>query len=112
MLRAKQGATMTHQSSRAQSSRYPIQLPLLYWKKSGARTRVGAGWTRELGEGGFTAELADRFEVQTLLRVRIQTDRGPIEAEAKIVWIGDRQKSGQKEVGAQLIPPIVNWVVK
>jgi len=94
MLRVNQGANMTHQSPRAQSSRYPIQLPLLYWKKSGARTRVGAGWTRELGEGGFTAELADRFEVDTLLRVRIQTDRGPIEAEAKIVWIGASTPAG------------------
>lgn len=94
MLRVKSRATMTQQRARAQSSRYPIQLPLLYWRKSGARTRVGAGWTRELGEGGFTAELADRFEVQTLLRVRIQTDQGPIETEAKIVWIGASTPAG------------------
>ncbi len=32
--------------------------------------------------------------------------------QAKVVWIGDSQKSGQKEIGAQLIPPITNWVVK
>jgi len=85
---------MTQKSRRAQSSRYPIQLPLLYWKKSGARTRVGSGWTRELGEGGFTAELAERVEVETLLRVRLQTDRGPIETEAKIVWIGASTPAG------------------
>lgn len=69
------------------SSRYPIQLPLLYWKRqSGVRPRAGAGWTRELGDGGLTAELTDNFDPQTLLRVRIQTDRGPIEMEAKVVW--------------------------
>jgi hypothetical protein len=85
---------MTHQASHTQSSRYPIQLPLLYWRKSGVRTRVGAGWTRELGEGGFTAELAERFEVQTLLRARLQTDRGPIDTEARIVWIGASAPAG------------------
>jgi len=85
---------MTSASGRARSDRYPIQLPLLYWRKTGTRTRVGAGWTRELGERGFTAELADRFEVETLLHVRIQTDRGPIETEAKIVWIGASTPAG------------------
>jgi len=85
---------MTTKSGRVQSDRYPIQLPLLYWRKTGTRTRVGAGWTRELGERGFTAELADRFEVETLLHVRIQTDRGPIEAEATIVWIGASAPAG------------------
>lgn len=85
---------MANETVKAQSGRYPIQLPLLYWRQSGGRTRLGAGWTRELGEGGFTAELAERFEVQTLLRVRIQTDRGPIETEAKIVWIGAAAPAG------------------
>lgn len=85
---------MATRSGRAKSDRYPIQLPLLYWRKTGTRTRVGAGWTRELGERGFTAELADRFEVETVLQVRIQTDRGPIEAEATIIWIGASAPAG------------------
>jgi hypothetical protein len=80
---------MSQVSVQHYSSRYPIQLPLLYWRrKSGARTRAGAGWTRELGEGGVTAELPERLEAETQLRVRIQTDRGPIEMEAKVAWIG------------------------
>lgn len=80
---------MSQASVQHYSSRYPIQLPLLYWRrKSGARTRAGAGWTRELGEGGVTAELPERLEAETQLRVRIQTDRGPIEMEAKVAWIG------------------------
>jgi hypothetical protein len=87
-------ATKSTKSGRARSDRYPIQLPLLYWRKTGTRTRAGAGWTRELGEKGFTAELADRFDVDTLLHVRIQTDRGPIEAEATIIWIGASTPAG------------------
>jgi hypothetical protein len=38
--------------------------------------------------------LADRFDVDTLLHVRIQTDRGPIEAEATIIWIGASTPAG------------------
>ena len=79
---------MSHASDEPRLSRYPIQLPLLYWRKSPARTRAGAGWTQELSEEGATVELAERLEPQTLLRVRIQTDRGPMEMEAKVVWIG------------------------
>lgn len=78
---------MTHPSVHPQSARYPIQLPILYWRKTGTRTRAGAGWTRELSEEGATAELAERFEPQTILRIRIQTDRGPIEMEAKVAWL-------------------------
>jgi hypothetical protein len=79
---------MSHASDEPRLSRYPIQLPLLYWRKSPARTRAGAGWTQELSEEGATVELAERLEPQMLLRVRIQTNRGPIEMEAKVVWIG------------------------
>jgi hypothetical protein len=50
----------------------------------------------DLGRGQLlTVSAPDKFRIQ-----------------AKLVWIGDTQKSGQKEVGAQLIPPIGNWVVK
>jgi hypothetical protein len=38
--------------------------------------------------------LAERFDVDALLRVRIQTDRGPIETEAKVVWIGASTPAG------------------
>lgn len=78
---------MYQPSVHTQMTRYPIQLPVLYWRKTGTRTRAGAGWTRELSEEGATVELSERFEPQTLLRVRIQTDRGPIDMDAKIAWI-------------------------
>ena len=52
--------------------------------------------SQDMGRGQLlTISASDKFRIQS-----------------KIVWIGDPQKSGQKEVGAQLIPPIVNWVVK
>ncbi len=79
---------MPHPPGQTRSTRYPIQLPLLYWRKTSERTRAGAGWTRELSEEGATVELAERLEPQTVLRVRIQTDQGPIETEAKVIWIG------------------------
>jgi len=97
---------MTIPLQQTRSSRYPIQLPLLYWRKSGMRTRVGAGWTRELGEKGFTAELAERFDVLTMLRVRIQTDRGPIETESKIVWIGASTPAGAENYYGLTCPRI------
>lgn len=78
---------MSQPSVQRQLTRYPIQLPLLYWRNTGTRTRAGAGWTRELSEEGATVELAERCEPQTLLRIRLQTDRGPIDLEAKIAWI-------------------------
>lgn len=85
---------MSDPSVQSKLTRYPIQLPLLYWRKSGARTRAGAGWTRELSEDGATVELAERFHPQTILRVRIQTDRGPIELEAKVAWIAAPTPAG------------------
>ena len=85
---------MSLPSVHPQLARYPIQLPLLYWRRSEARTRAGAGWTRELSEEGATVELADRFEPQTVLRIRLQTDRSPIAMEAKIAWIVAATPSG------------------
>ena len=60
--------------------RYPIQLPLLHMAIAPAQSIMGAGWTRSLSEGGATVELAERLRPQTALRVRLQTDRGAIEA--------------------------------
>ena len=74
--------------------RYPIQLPLLHMAIAPAHSIMGAGWTRSLSEGGATVELAERLRPQTALRVRLQTDRGAIEAEARVAWIGGRAPAG------------------
>jgi hypothetical protein len=69
--------------------RYPIQLPLLYRPRVAAHSNnVGAGWTRDLSEHGACIELAERLEPALPLRLRLRTDRGPIQAEAQVVWAG------------------------
>ncbi|HSD51077.1 MAG TPA: PilZ domain-containing protein [Candidatus Methylomirabilis sp.] len=69
--------------------RYPIQLPVLYKPKGPAANKVGAGWTRDLSEGGAGIELGERLRLQLSLAMRLQTDRGPIEVEAEVVWVGE-----------------------
>jgi hypothetical protein len=39
-------------------------------------------------------ELSARLRPQTLLWLRLQTDRGPIEVEAQVAWIGGRPPAG------------------
>ncbi len=80
---------MSHPMVQPGLTRYPIQLPLLYWPMTGPQTRARAGWTHELSDEGATVELAERVAPETILRVRIQTDRGPIEAEGQVVWFAD-----------------------
>jgi hypothetical protein len=44
------------------------------------------GWTRNLSEAGACLELAEVLSPDTPLRLRLQTDRGAIEVEARVVW--------------------------
>ncbi len=69
--------------------RYPIQLPVLYKLKGPTANKVGAGWTRDLSEGGACIELGERLRPQVSLTMRLQTDRGAIEVEAEVVWVGE-----------------------
>ncbi len=89
---------MSQPTAQPRLTRYPMQLPLLYWRKAASRTRAGAGWTRELSAEGATVDLPERLPSQTLLRVRIQTDRGPIEAEAQVVWLADSAPAGAENL--------------
>lgn len=54
------------------------------------------------------------FTAQNLTRGQIVTVSSPgkFRIQAKIIWVGDLQKTGKREVGASLIPPIENWVLK
>ena len=67
--------------------RYQIQLPLQYTVAS-APARRGVGWTRTLGEGGACIELDQPLPSKTPLALRLQTDRGLIETEARVAWTG------------------------
>ena len=78
---------MSDLAAHRQYSRYRIHLPLLHRPKAPTALSVGIGWTRDLSEGGACVELAERLRPQRPLRISIQTDVGPIEAEARVVWV-------------------------
>lgn len=75
-------------------TRYPVQLPLLYRIEGSSSPSVGAGWTHNLSEGGTCVEFAERLGSQAPLTVRLQTDRGPIELRAQVVWTGTQTRAG------------------
>ena len=80
---------MLDTSERRGSARYLIGLPLLYKSREPAPSRVGVGWTHNLGEGGSCVELNECLPRQAPLTVRLQTDRGPIDVEGQVVWVGE-----------------------
>jgi len=77
-------AIVTHRAPR-----YPMRLPFLHKPQAPAPIRAGVGWTRDLSEGGACVELAETLQPQMPLCIRLQTDQGPIEAEAQVVWTGE-----------------------
>ena len=72
----------------AKFPRYPIQLPLLHRVIGPPSTGAGMGWTRNLSEGGACLEVSGVFPREPPLRLRLQTERGAIEADAEVVWVG------------------------
>ena len=71
--------------------RYPIQLPLLYRPTlPTVNNKIGAGWTRDLSERGACIELAERLPPEVVVNLRLRTDRGPIQTDARVVWTGER----------------------
>ena len=80
---------MTTHSTERRFPRYRISLPLLHRPRARTALNVGVGWSRDLSEGGACVELAERLRPQRPIRIQIQTDAGPIEAEARVVWRQD-----------------------
>ncbi len=85
---------MGSQSGHRRFPRYPIQFPLLYKPTTSAPIRFGVGWTRDLSEGGVCAELDERLDRHALLRLRLQTNRGPVELDAEVMWAGESRPAG------------------
>lgn len=85
---------MPEPSERRQFHRYPIHVPFLHKSENPGSTSTGVGWTRDLSEGGACVELDRRLSAPTPLQVRLQTDRGAVEAEARVAWIGGRAPEG------------------
>ncbi len=86
---------MPDESNRRRFARYLIHLPLLHKVKVPAPIKAGVGWTRNLGEAGTCVDLTERLQPGTPLRVRLQTDCGPIEVEAQVVWVGEPTAPGE-----------------
>jgi hypothetical protein len=85
---------MSEEVARRRFPRFVIHIPFLYTPDTPLSASIGAGWTRALSEGGATVELSERLRPLTPLRLRLKTDQGTIEAEAKVVWSGGRVTEG------------------
>ncbi|MEK7206210.1 MAG: PilZ domain-containing protein [candidate division NC10 bacterium] len=69
--------------------RYSIHLPLVHRAKSRSAISAGMGWTRNLSEAGACLELSDRLQPKDPVRLRLQTEQGAIEVEARVIWTGE-----------------------
>jgi len=81
-------------SARHRFPRYQIQLPVLQ-KADPSATRVEVGWTRDLSESGACLVLPARLPAPAVIWLRLQTDHGPIEVEARVVWSGEAPAPGR-----------------
>jgi PilZ domain len=89
-----EGANMSEQAVQRRLPRYQIQLPLLY-RLASPSSKFGAGWTRNLSEGGARVELDEPIQPHTPLHLSLRTDSGSIETEARVTWAeGPRQAGG------------------
>jgi hypothetical protein len=71
---------------RRKHARYPIVVPILYGLEGSDSVMAGAGWTRDLGEGGACLELPERLEVSAPIRLLFRTDQGGIATERQVIW--------------------------
>jgi hypothetical protein len=71
---------------RRKHARYPIVVPILYGPGGCESILAGAGWTRDLSEGGACLELPDRLEVSALTRLFLRTDQGGIATKGQVIW--------------------------
>lgn len=77
---------MTDWLGRRKCARYPIVVPLLYGSNGAEPVMMGAGWTRDLSEGGACLELPERLEVSAFVRLFLRTDQGSIATEVQVIW--------------------------
>jgi hypothetical protein len=80
-----------HRQRRA--PRYPVQIPLVYWRGSEAH-HVHAGWTRDLSEHGVGVELDGSLRPPFPVALRMATRFGPVALRARVVWFGVPQAEG------------------
>jgi hypothetical protein len=83
-----------------------VQIPLAYWKEADPE-QLGAGWTYNLCEHGVGVELDGSLRPWLPLGLRIVTPYGPLDLQARVVWIGNLQLGGGTPHGLEfhLVPP-------
>jgi hypothetical protein len=73
---------------RRKHPRIAVNLPVEYWKVN--ETRIRAGCTGDISEGGVLLHLPEQMEIGQELRLRLFVDSGldflSIEALAQVVW--------------------------
>jgi len=80
-------------SKQRRHTRYPIQVPVMH--RAGAPgAKPGVGWTRDVSEGGLCIELPDVLQPEMPVRLRLRTDRGAIEADGQVAWVGQARSKG------------------
>jgi len=76
--------------------RYQLEFPVLYRVEGPQLTKHGTGQMRNLSEGGACLELFEQLPPETPLVLIVRTDQGALEAEAKVVWVGEPSPHEQK----------------
>jgi hypothetical protein len=98
---------MPEPPQRRRRPRFPVQIPLGYWKEA-APQHLGAGWTYNLCEHGVGVELDGSLRPWLPLGVRLVTPYGLLDLRARVVWIGNLQLGGGTPHGLEfrlMAPP-------
>jgi len=100
------GHLVTEQTEQRRLPRYPVQLPMVYWKEA-APDQLGAGWTHNLCSHGVGVELDVRLRPWLPIGLRLVTPYGPLDLRARVVWIGSLQVGGGMLHGLEFrqVPP-------
>jgi len=95
MPSGSQGISHSRWTEKRRCPRYSIRLPLLHKAKSSGADRAEVGWTHNMGEGGACVELTEPLRPEEPIRVRLQTAKGAIELEAKVIWSREACSAGR-----------------
>jgi len=97
---------MPEPPQRRRLPRYPVQVPLVYWKEADPQA-LGAGWTYNLCEHGVGVELGGSLRPWLPLGLRLLTTYGPLDLRARVIWIGGLQPGGGTPHGLEFrqVPP-------
>jgi hypothetical protein len=76
--------------------RTQVRLPFLFTPNTSKPIEPGTGWTYNLGEEGACVKLPNRLDEGSGLQLVFQTDRGPLEIAATVIWRSMIRQRGQE----------------